>query len=69
MDQLLQGLLGGGAQRQEYEDFTQRYEQGAPWDGISDQEAYERYQTVAGRIPPDVYQESAAEAFSRLSPQ
>ena len=65
---MLQGLLGG-QQQQEFQDFTSRYEQGAPWDGISDEEAYSRYQQVAGRIPPDVYQESAAEAFSRLSPE
>jgi hypothetical protein len=33
----LDSLLGGGQQRQEYQDFTQRYDQGAPRQGISDQ--------------------------------
>ncbi|MBA3779019.1 MAG: hypothetical protein H0X16_06955 [Chloroflexi bacterium] len=66
---LFESLLGGGQQRQEYQDFIGRYETGAPWDGISDDEAVNRYQQVAGRIPPEMYQESAQEAFSRLSPQ
>ncbi len=65
---LLQGILGG-QQRQQYEDFAARYEQGAPWDGISDDEAYSRYQEVAPRLPRDVYEQSAADSFSRLSPQ
>ena len=68
MDMLAQ-LLGGGQQRQEYQDFTNRYDRGAPWDGISDQEAYARYQQVAPNLPPQMYQESAQEAFSRLTPQ
>ena len=68
MDMLAQ-LLGGGQQRQQYQDFVDRYDQGAPWDGIDDREAYDRYSEVAPRIPPQVYQESAQEAFSRLSPQ
>ena len=64
---MLDQLLGGG-QRQEYDDFVNRYDQGAPWDGISDQEAVSRYQQVATQLPPDVYQQSAQDAFSRLSP-
>jgi hypothetical protein len=69
------GLLGGlfGDQdddrRQQAMDFANRYEQGAPYDGISGQEAYENYNQVAGRIPPDVYQQSAQDAFSRMQPQ
>ena len=62
---LLQQILGGGQQRQQYQDFSTRYEQGAPWDGIDDREAYDRYQQVA----PQLYQESAQEAFARLTPQ
>jgi len=65
---LLQGVLGGN-QRQEYEDFASRYEQGAPWEGISDDEAYSRYQQVAPQLPPDIYEQSAADSFSRLTPQ
>ena len=66
----LENILGGGGQqRQDYDDFVNRYDQGAPWDGISEQEAYNHYQQVAPQIPPDVYQQSAQEAFSRMSPQ
>ena len=68
MDMLGQ-LLGGGQRREEYQDFVNRYDTGAPWDGISDQEAYSRYQQVAPQLPPQMYQESAQEAFSRLTPQ
>ncbi len=63
---LLQQLLGSG---QEYQDFVNRYDQGAPYDGISGQEALNRYQQIAPQLPPDVYQQSAQEAFSRMSPQ
>ncbi len=64
---LLQGLLG--SQREEFDDFVNRYDQGAPWDGISQEEAVSRYQQVATQVPPDVYEQSAEDAFSRLSPQ
>ena len=65
----LDNLLGGGPQRQEFQDFSQRYDQGAPWQGISDQEAYNRFQQVAPQLPPQVYQQSAQQAFERLDPQ
>ena len=66
---LLGQLLGGGQRREEYQDFVNRYDTGAPWDGISDQEARSRYQQVAPQLSPEMYQESAQEAFSRLTPQ
>jgi len=66
---MLEQLLGGGQQRQDYQDFTQRYDQGSPWQGISDQEAYDRFQQVAPQLPPEMYQQSAQQAFERLSPQ
>src|SRR5918911_3301243 len=67
---LLEQLLGGGQQQQqEYQDFTQRYDQGPPWQGISDQEAYSRFQQVAPQLPPGMYQQSAQQAFERLDPQ
>ena len=68
MDMLAQ-MLGGGQNRQQCQDFVNRYDTGAPWDGISDQEAYSRYQQVAPQLSPQMYQESAQEAFSRLTPQ
>ena len=65
----LDSLLGSAQQRQEYQDFTQRYDQGPPWQGISDQEAYNRFQQVAPQLPPQAYQQSAHQAFERLDPQ
>ncbi len=65
----LDNLLGGGQQRQEYEDFANRYDQGPPYQGISGREAYDRYQQVATQLPPQQYQQSAQQAFERMSPQ
>ena len=65
----LMELLGaGGQRRQEYEDFVNRYDQGEPWDGISDDEAASRYDEVSSRISDDDYEMSAQEAYQRLSP-
>ena len=66
---LLEGLLGGGKQRSDWDDFVGRYDQGAPYDGILDREAFDRYQQVAPQLPPDVYERSAQDAFARMSPQ
>ena len=66
---LLQNILGGGQQRQQFQDFANRYDQGAPWDRISEQEALQNYRQVAPHLPPQVWQEAAQESFSRLSPQ
>ncbi len=57
-----------GAKRGEYEDFSKRYEQGAPWDGIDDDEARSRYEEVSGQLSDDDYELSAREAFERLEP-
>ena len=65
----LQNLLGGGQQRQGYQDFINRYQQGAPHEGYTNQEVVERYNQVAPQLPADVYQESAEQAFARLSPE
>ena len=67
--EFLENLLGGGQQRQEHEDFINRYEQGPPYDGFSHEEAMNRYQQVATQLPPDMYQQAAQQAFSRLSPE
>lgn len=64
---MLNDLLGG--QRQEYDDFVRRYDRGAPWQDIGDEEALQRYQQVAPTLSDDDYRDSAREAFSRLSPQ
>ncbi len=68
MQDLFRNLLSGG-QQQQYQDFVQRYEQGHPAEGYTGQEVMQRYQQVAPQLPPDVYQQSAEQAFARLSPQ
>src|SRR5262245_31597649 len=68
MFDVLKGLLGG-EQQQDYQDFVNRYSQGHPAEGYSDQEAVARYQQVAAQAPPELYQQSAEDAFARLSPE
>src|SRR5918997_5903884 len=75
VDQLLGGLFGGQddddepVRRQRATDFIDRYERGRPYDGIGDDEVIQNYQTVAGRLSPQEYEEAAADAFGRLSPE
>jgi len=66
---LLDSLLQGGRDRDDYQDFVSRYEQGPPYAGISDDEAIGRYQQVAPEFSPEVYQQSAQEALSRMAPE
>ncbi|MBI3969219.1 MAG: hypothetical protein HY329_26555 [Chloroflexi bacterium] len=61
--------LIGGPQRQQYEDFVNRYDQGSPYSGISNQDAYNRYQEVAPHLPQDVYEQAAEETYARMTPQ
>lgn len=66
---ILDDLLGGGPRQRDFEDFVNRYEQGHPSDGYSDQEVVQRYQDVAHAVPPDQYAQAAQEALARLSPE
>jgi hypothetical protein len=66
---LLEQLLGGAQQRQDYQDFARRYEQGAPHEGYSDQEVVQRYQQIAPNLSPQEYEDAAEQAYARLSPQ
>jgi hypothetical protein len=65
---LFEILMGAGQNQQEYEDFARRYEQGAPWEGYSDQEVIDRYGQVAHKLPSSDYEAAVREALSRLSP-
>lgn len=68
----LGNLMGGGGEdrrRDEYRDFANRYDEGTPYDRISDEEAMNRYREVAPNLSEDEYRESAREAFSRMSPE
>lgn len=62
-------LLGNQQHQQDYQNFVQRYQQGAPAEGYSDQEVANRYQQIAPHLPIDQYQQAAQQSFGRLSPQ
>ena len=66
---ILDELLGGGQRQKEYTDFVNRYEQGHPSDGYSDQEVLKRYGEVSHAVPPDQYARAAQEALGKLSPE
>ena len=66
---LIDSLLGNTQQQQDYQGYVQRYQQGAPHEGYSDQEVVQRYQQVAPQLPPQDYQQAAEQAFGRMSPQ
>ena len=66
---ILDELLGGGQRQKEYKDFVDRYEQGDPSEGYSDQEVLKRYGDVSHAVPPDQYAQAAQEALSKLSPE
>ena len=63
---LFDELLGGN--RDQYQDYVNRYDQGAPYEGISDDEALQRYRQVDEHLDDDEYENSARDAFSRMSP-
>ena len=52
-----------------YKDFVDRYEQGDPSEGYSDQEVLKRYGEVSHAVPPDQYAQAAQEALGKLSPE
>ena len=66
---ILDELLGGGKIQKDYKDFVDRYEQGDPSEGYSDQEVLKRYGEVSHAVPPDQYAQAAQEALGKLSPE
>src|SRR5215831_4741683 len=66
---ILDDLLAGGQRQNEYRDFVNRYEQGAPSEGYSDQEVLKRYGEVSHSVSSDQYAQAAQEALSKLSPE
>ena len=66
---ILDELLAGGQRQQEYSNFVDRYEQGHPSQGYSDQEVLKRYGEVSHAVSPDQYAQAAQEALSKLSPE
>ena len=47
---ILDELLAGGKRQNEYKDFVNRYEQGGPSEGYSDQEVLKRYGEMAHAV-------------------
>jgi hypothetical protein len=71
MESLLGSLFGdqdNESKKSQAQDFINRYEQGPPTEGISAEEAVTNYQAVAGHLSPQELEESAAEAYEKLSP-
>jgi hypothetical protein len=66
---ILDELLAGGQRQKDYSDFVDRYQQGHPSQGYSDQEVLKRYGEVSHAVPPDQYAQAAQEALSKLSPE
>jgi hypothetical protein len=66
---ILDVLLAGGQGQKEYKDFVDRYEQGVPSEGYSDQEVLKRYGEVSHAVPRDQYAQAAQEALAKLSPE
>ncbi len=72
MDSLLSGLFGDKdddtQSQSQAQDFVNRYDDGAPHENITDEEALNNYQAVASRLSPQELEDSAAEAYERMSP-
>jgi hypothetical protein len=66
---IIDELLGGGQRQNEYRDFINRYEQGSPSEGYSDQEVLLRYGDVSHAVPADQYAKAAMDALGKLSPE
>ena len=50
-------------------DFIKRYDEGAPQDGIADDEARSQYERATKNMSDDDYEMSAEEAFTRMTPK
>lgn len=66
---ILQTILGGGQQQQQFQDFSKRYEKGSPWDNVTDDEALQNYRQVSPHLSQQEFEEVAEQSYSRLSPQ
>jgi hypothetical protein len=62
LDALLEGLG-----RESFEDFTRRWEQGAPWDALRDDETMANYDRVSAELGPAELHEAALATVERLS--
>src|SRR5579864_1062524 len=65
---LVDSLLNNPKAQQEMQSYVQRYQQGPPHEGYSDQEVLQRYQQVAPQLAPQEFQQAAVQAFNNMSP-
>ena len=66
---LLDSLLQGGQQQQEYQNFANQYQPGAPAESYNGQEVLNRYQQVAPNLDQQQYMNAAMAAFQHMTPQ
>lgn len=64
---LLDVLMGSSETRVGFEDFLNRFEEGPPSEGYTDEEVLDRYGQVAHNVSPEDYQEATRDALGRLS--
>lgn len=64
---LFEVLMGSGKDREEHQDYVNRYEQGPAWEGYSDQEVLDRYSSVSHKVSPSEYEQAARDSYNRLS--
>jgi hypothetical protein len=65
----LTDILQDSSRRGQIEDFVKRYDQGQPWEGISDAEAVQRHDEVAAQLDDNEYEESARQTFQQFQPE
>lgn len=73
MESVLKGLFGGGEfeseeKTKQAKDFVNRYEEGDPTEGYSQEEAIEHYRQIAQNADPETMQRATQKAVERLSP-
>lgn len=66
---LLDQLLSGGDDRNRFDDFSRRYDQGRPDEGYDDDEVRGHYGQVDREVDDDTYRSSARDAFERMDPR
>ena len=65
---LLDQLLSGGQDKDRFDDFARRYDQGRPDEGYDDDEVGGHYRSVDREVDDDTYRTSARQAFERMGP-
>ena len=65
---LLDELVGGGADRDRYDRFARRYDEGRPHEGYDDDEVAGHYGQLQGHLDDDTYEASARDAYARMDP-